>query len=83
MLTIEYAYDPVYAAADESAIDLKVKFVEMLEVLPFAATPYDPEPYGVELYYNAQAGDYGPVAPYVPPTSTPTTNAVVTGAQTL
>ena len=78
MLTIEYAYDPVYGSPDGQTINLQVKFVEMAEVLPFTATPYDPEPYGVELYYNAQAGDYGPVAPYVPPP-----DPVVEGAQTL
>ena len=78
MLTVEYAYDPIYANADGDAINLMVKFVEMPDVLQFCATPYDPEPYGVELYYNAQAGDYGPVAPYVPPPE-----PVVEGAQTL
>lgn len=81
MLTVEYAYDPVYGDPDHSVINLMVKFVEMPDVLPFSATPYDPEPYGRELYYNAQAGMYGPVAPYVPPVSGP--DVLVTGSQTL
>jgi len=66
MLTIEYAKDPVYGAADGLVIDLIVKFYEFAEEIGFGATPYDPMPYGVELYNNAQAGAYGPVGPYVP-----------------
>lgn len=67
MLTIEYAKNPVYGAPDGSVIDLTVKFYEMATELPFGATPYDPMPYGVELYNNAVAGLYGPIAPFVPP----------------
>jgi len=44
-----------------------LKFEEFANELPFSASPNDVEPYGVELYNNAVAGDYGPVAPYVPP----------------
>lgn len=69
MLTIQYAKDPKYNSFDNGSIFLIVKFVEFAEELPFNATPYDPEPWGVELYNNAQAGQYGPVAPYVPPDS--------------
>jgi hypothetical protein len=67
MLTIEYAKNPVYGSADGQTIDLIVKFYEMASEMPFGATPFDPMPYGVELYNNAQAGAYGPIAPFVPP----------------
>lgn len=67
MLTIEYAKDPVWANEENTAINLIVKFVEIPEELPFTASPDDPMPYGVELYNNALAGDYGTIAPYVPP----------------
>jgi hypothetical protein len=67
MLTIEYARDPVYSDDTGNAVALIVKFYEMADEVPFGATPFDTEPYGVELYYNAQAGMYGPIAPYVPP----------------
>lgn len=67
MLTIEYAKDPKYTSQDGNHIYLIVKFVEFADELPFGATPYDVEPWGVELYNNAKAGQYGPVAPYVPP----------------
>ena len=79
MLTIEYAHSPVYDNAEGTNITLQVKFEEFAEELPFGATPYDPMPYGVELYNNALAGMYGPIAPYVPPPPQPT----VEGAQSL
>ena len=67
MLTIEYAKDPVWNNEKHTAIHLIVKFLEIPEELPFLATPDDPMPYGVELFNNAVAGNYGTVAPYVPP----------------
>ena len=66
MLTIEYAKNPSYSDADGQTIDLIVKFYEMASEMPFGATPFDPMPYGVELYNNAKAGLYGPIAPFVP-----------------
>ena len=67
MLTIEYAKDPVYSSPDLQTIELIVKFVEFSEEMPFGATPFDPMPYGLELYNNALAGNYGPIVSYVPP----------------
>jgi hypothetical protein len=69
MLTIQYAKDPIYADAEGTTIQLTVKFEEMDDEIPFGATPWDTEPYGVELHNNAVAGIYGPIAPYVPPPS--------------
>lgn len=68
MITIQYAKDPVYGSVDGQIIDLTVKFVEFSNEMPFGATPYDPMPYGAELYNRAVAGEFGPIAPYVPPT---------------
>lgn len=67
MLTIESAVNPVYANAEGTCISLQVKFEEFADVMPFGATPYDPMPYGVELYNRAIAGEFGPIAPYVAP----------------
>lgn len=67
MLTIEYAKNPVWNDQAHTTITLIVKFVEIPEEMPFGATPFDPMPYGVELFNNAVAGDYGTVAPYVAP----------------
>lgn len=71
-LTIVSARDPKYAQEDQQAIELIVQFAEIPGETPFNAMPNDPMEYGRELYNNAKAGQYGPVAPFVPPTpSTP------------
>jgi hypothetical protein len=68
MLTIESARDPKYINETGLMIDLVVKFVEFEHELPFTASPTDVTDYGPDLYYRAQAGEYGPISPYVPPT---------------
>lgn len=80
MLTIESATNPVYSSEDGLHVELQVKFAEFKEVLPFGATPYDPMPYGIELYNRALAGEFGPIAPFVAPE---VTQPVTQGAQTL
>jgi hypothetical protein len=67
MFTLEYAKDPVWNNEDGTAIHLTVKWVEFNEEMPFGATSYDPESYGVDLYNRAKAGEFGKVAPYVAP----------------
>lgn len=83
MLTIESATNPIYGNAEGTNITLQVKFAEFNEVMPFAATSYDPMPYGVELFARALNGEFGEIAPYVasitPAEDQPTTQ----GAQTL
>jgi hypothetical protein len=80
MLTIESATNPVYGTSDGTCVVLQVKFEEFNEVMTFGATPFDPMPYGVELYNRALAGEFGAIAPYDgPKIEQPTT----TGAQTL
>ena len=77
MLTIQYAKNPSWNNEEHTAINLTVKFEEISEELPFLATSYDPMPYGVELFNNAVAGEYGEVAPYIPiPTDQPTTTGM-------
>lgn len=67
VITIEWAKNPVYADDTGNVIDLTIKFVEFNDPILFAATSYDSEEYGKQIYANAVAGQYGPVAPYVPP----------------
>ena len=67
MITVEYANSPVWANADNTAINLNVKFVGFADVVPFTASPTDDTTYGPELFANAEAGDYGPIGAYVPP----------------
>jgi len=67
MLTVQYAKDPIYNSEDHQTIGLTVKFYEFAEEMGFGATPFDPMPYGIDLYNRAVAGEFGPIAPYVPP----------------
>lgn len=67
MFTLEYANNPVWNNADGTAIMLTVKWEEFKEELPFGATSYDVEPWGVNLFNRAVAGEFGEVAPYVAP----------------
>ena len=71
MLTLQYAKDPIYGDSTGNSIILIVKWEEFSEEMPFAATTYDPEAYGVDLYNRAKAGEFGEVAPYVPPAPPP------------
>jgi hypothetical protein len=68
MLTVQYAKNPVYLNEEKTFINLIVKFEEFAEEMPFGASSNDPEPHGVDLYNRAVAGEFGEVAPYVPPT---------------
>ena len=84
MLTIQSATNPRWGTEDKSTVHLDVKFEEFNEVLPFLATPYDPMPYGVDLYNRAIAGEFGPIGDYVAPVTTPAPNQPSTnGTQTL
>jgi hypothetical protein len=65
MFTLQYAKNPIYISEDEQQILLTVKWEEFNEEMPFNATSYDPEPWGVDLYNNAKNGDFGEVAAYV------------------
>jgi hypothetical protein len=67
MFTLEYAKNPIYNSEDEQQILLTVKWEEFVEEMPFGACSFDPEPWGVDLYNRAKAGEFGPVAPYVNP----------------
>jgi hypothetical protein len=68
MLTLEYAKNPVWTTPEQiNSIELIVKWEEFSKEMPFGATSYDPEPWGVDLFNRAKAGEFGEVAPYVPP----------------
>jgi hypothetical protein len=67
MATVLNVNDPIYVTATGNAINCNVLFEGNTEYLPFTATSYDVEPYGVALYDQLIAGDWGPVSPYIPP----------------
>ena len=71
MFTLEYAKDPFYQSEDGQQICLTIKFLEFNEELPFNATSYDVEPHGIELFNRAKSGEFGEIAPYVPPPEPP------------
>ena len=68
-LTLATATNPVYTSnTANSGIDLMVTFEEMPgQVLPFHATDNDVELHGVDIWKRAMNGEFGPIAPYVPP----------------
>lgn len=70
MMKIISASAPAWSDAAHSAIDLLVTLEGVGEV-PFTAAPNDPEPHGRTLFARAVAGDFGAVAPYVPPALEP------------
>jgi hypothetical protein len=67
MFTLKSAKNPVYANEEQTAINLEVVFEEINELLPFTATSYDTEAHGVDIYNRAKTGEFGEIAPYVPP----------------
>lgn len=82
MLTLESATNPIYVNAEQTAINLQVKFIEMQEILPFTATSFDDMDYGRDIYNRASNGEFGEVAPYVPePTYETAIQPSTTGTQ--
>jgi len=73
MFTLKSAKNPVYANEEQTAINLEVVFEEINELLPFTATSYDTEAHGVDIYNRAKTGEFGEIAPYVPPPEPPLT----------
>lgn len=64
MHTILSARSPRWADQEHTAIVLLALFKETQDVygeIPFAASPVDSEPHGVELYERALAGEFGEV----------------------
>jgi hypothetical protein len=63
--------NPVYGAADNSAIVCQVKFDAFPDYVPFNAMATDSENHGQEIYAAIVAGTYGPIGAYVVPVITP------------
>lgn len=62
------AASPVWQNAEHSLITLMVKFDNLPEAVPFAASPDDPEEHGQALFAQAVAGVFGEIEEYTPPT---------------
>lgn len=66
--TYTQAINPKWADANQTGIELDVDFDHLEDgLVPFLASPEDPEPHGREIYARAVAGDFGEVAAYTPP----------------
>jgi len=51
--------------------------------MPFGATSYDSMPHGVDLYNRALAGEFGPIASFVPSPVAANNQPATTGSQDL
>ncbi len=81
-MQLEYAKNPRWATAEQTLIDLVLKWDAVAEELPFTASPTDAEAHGRALFAAAVAGEFGPVAEYVaPPPAPPVVPQQVTRAQ--
>jgi hypothetical protein len=64
MFTLQYAKNPIWNNAEGTSILLTVKWEEFVEEMPFGACSFDPEPWGVDLFNCAKAGEFGEVLPF-------------------
>ena len=68
MITITSVLNPRWANSEHTAIVCDITTSEFgSEVMPFAATPNDPEEHGRVLFQSLVNGKYGSIAEYVPP----------------
>lgn len=63
MITVESASSPRWSAADNTMLDLDVKFSHLTEIVPFTAFEAE-DNYG--LFTRATSGEFGAIADYVP-----------------
>lgn len=67
MVAVLEANSPVFASADNTSINLNVRFDTLPGFVPFTARTNDSEAHGRYLFERALAGDYGTVQPYQRP----------------
>lgn len=73
MLTILKAENPRWASADHSYLDVDVCFEEYEDfgLQPFTTNADADTDHGLALWQKANAGEYGPIAPYIAPEPQP------------
>ncbi|MGL5841166.1 MAG: hypothetical protein ACRCYK_05075 [Aeromonas hydrophila] len=62
------AHSPHWLDATHSRLQLTVLFSHLADAVAFTASATDVERYGRDLFANAVAGEFGPIAEYVAPT---------------
>ena len=81
-MQLQYAKDPRWANAEQTMIDLTIKWDAIDEELPFTASPTDAEAHGRAIFAAALAGEFGLVSEFVaPPPAPPQIPQQVTLAQ--
>lgn len=71
----------VWGDAAHTCILCTAEFVEVAGAHPFAATASDPELHGQDLFKRLVAGEFGPIAPFVAPPSSPSPPSAARKAQ--
>lgn len=66
-MQLEYAKNPIWANADNTMIDLTIKWDGINDEYPFTASPTDVEVHGRAIFEQALQGAFGPIAEYVAP----------------
>lgn len=67
---IEYVKDLKWVDSKKTRIDCIAKFEHIPEEIPFTIDPNDKYKHSWDLWENANAGEYGEIAEYVPPPKT-------------
>jgi hypothetical protein len=84
MFTIQYVKDLKWFNAEHTMFDCVVKYAEFDEEHPSGINATDPYAHIHEIWTKGIAGEYGPIAEYVPPVTTPSENQPnSSGTQTL
>lgn len=60
----------IWADAEQKIIDCEIEH-PAFGLIPFTASPQDVEAHGREIFKRIVAGEFGPVADYVPPPPPP------------
>lgn len=67
MSTVESITNPVFIDDSNTRIDCMVKFDTLPMAIPFTADANDVEEHGRAIHAALIAGEFGPIAAYVPP----------------
>jgi hypothetical protein len=71
MSVVETIKSPIYIDGTGNRIDCMVKFDTLPMEVPFTAAANDVEEHGRAIHAALAAGEYGPIAEYVPPPPPP------------
>jgi hypothetical protein len=70
--------EPVWANAQHTAIDCRLRTSAYSEELPFTASPNDVEEHGREIFGRCMIGEFGEIQPYITPRYTENHDTSVT-----